>query len=333
MTSGLVLGALLAASAAVRRRRVAGSSARTGLDPERDRLANPDDGRATGASSSPRGARPGRCGTEGDSRFDHALARSRTRTNGRSRPPAPAARPRTLRGARPSRRRATADPSERAGADVADCTVTLRAELPRIARFCARVRAPLDGRRHRRDRRSSRFPPGQNRGAVPCDTSSRRSRRLSGHAASRPLRRAARRSRSGFLIVAIGYVLDGALLLGAGCCCSAAFGTAAAAPAITPRWLRVRRTRSAPCGPARGYAVEDARGPRGGPQQKAPALRALRLPARVLHDPTRRRATALLDLGEAVYRGDEEAGRAARDRVAALDREKSRRGTRRLMRW
>jgi hypothetical protein len=115
------------------------------------------------------------------------------------------------------------------------------------------------------------------------------------------------------LLLAIGYVLAGALLLGASVLLFAAFATAAQRRPDT-EIARLSAGALATLRARAGFAVETLAA-HGSARVEYFRLR------RVLLDLHAERAAALQDLGEAVYRGDEEAVASGRDRVSALDRE------------
>jgi hypothetical protein len=192
---------------------------------------------------------------------------------------------------------------------VADCAVC-GAKLPRNARFCAEC-----GRRVGDDTGATvveAVPPDET-GPVPVHIVEAEPR-LFGVTPATALFGAGLASFAlGILLVVIGYVLAGALLLGAAVLLFAAFATAAqrrpdtAMARVSADALGSLRARA-------GVAVETLAA-HGSARVELFRLR------RVLLDLHAERAGALQALGEAVYRGDEEAAAAGRDRVAALERE------------
>jgi hypothetical protein len=193
---------------------------------------------------------------------------------------------------------------------VASCS-TCGAELPARARFCSECGTRVD----RDDANATaveEVPPNET-GPVPVELHEAEPRFFGVTPATALFGLALAALALGVLLLVIGYTLAGALLLGAAVLLFAAFATAAHRK---PDTVVARRSADA-LGTLRaraGFAVETLAA-HGSARVEFFRLR------RVLADLHAERALALQALGEAVYRGDEEAAASGRDRVSALDRE------------
>ena len=197
---------------------------------------------------------------------------------------------------------------------MADCA-TCGARLPRNARFCAECGSrvePVDPEAETTATVVEEVPPHET-GPVPVHVVEAEPRFFGITPATALFGVALAALALGIVLVAIGYVLAGALLLGAAVLLFAAFATASQRRPDTA----VARMSAEAIGAVRsraGFAVETLAA-HGSARVDLYRLR------RVLLDLQAERAAALQVLGEAVYRGDEEAVASGRDRVAALDRE------------
>jgi outer membrane biosynthesis protein TonB len=197
---------------------------------------------------------------------------------------------------------------------VADCAFC-GAKLPRKARFCAecgrRVEA-VDSEAETTATVVQEVPPHET-GPVPVNLLEAEPRFFGVTPATALFGLALAALALGILLVVIDYVLAGALLLGASLLLFAAFATASqrrpdtAMARLSADAIGAVRARA-------GFAVETLAA-HGSARVEFYRLR------RAVVDLHAERAAALQDLGEAVYRGDEEAAASGRDRVAALDRE------------
>jgi hypothetical protein len=193
---------------------------------------------------------------------------------------------------------------------VADCAAC-GAKLPRNARFCAECGRRVEG--GDTDATAVEQVPPDETGPVPVHIVEAEPRLFGVTPATALFGAGLAALALGILLVVIGYVLAGALLIGAAVLLFAAFATAAQRRPDTA----VARVSADAVGSLRaraGFAFETLAA-HGSARVEYFRVR------RVLLDLYAERATALQDLGEAVYRGDEEAAAAGRDRVAALDRE------------
>ena len=306
MTWGLVLGALLAAAAVVV---VAWPFLREpGLDPERDRLANPDAAERRRLELAEERDRALARAEGARVRPPHGQGLRRGLPRAR-RPPAPA-RGRDAARARPPRRRATCD-SSRTGTEQPWLTApSAGPKLPRNARFCAECGRRVDDT----DATAVEPVPPDETGPVPVHIVEAEPRLFGITPATALFGAGLAALALGILLVAIGYVLAGALLIGAAVLLFAAFATAAQRRPDTAV-ARVSADAARLAAGPRGLCGRDARRPRQRPR------RALPRSAACCSTSTRSARRRCRMLGEAVYRGDEEAAAAGRDRVAALDRE------------
>jgi hypothetical protein len=195
---------------------------------------------------------------------------------------------------------------------VASCAVC-GAKLPRNARFCAECGRRADAGGESTDATAVEEVPPHETGPIPVHIVEAEPRLFGVTPATALFGLALAALALAVLLLAIGYILAGALLLGAAALLFAAFTTAAqrrpdtAMARLSVEALGTLRARA-------GFAVE-ALAAHGSARVELFRLR------RVLLDLYAERAAALQDLGEAVYREDEEAVAGGRDRVAALDRE------------